>query len=125
MSSMKSAIGPIHIDDIGPDFTGYGWIIDKDHIAMNDEEEGTNLNAVGVVGPSNIAPEIHYRLNHGQGKKFRMYDDDGELYYSGRILHADGYEAPDEGFEPLDDFGTGNAGCTEIKYFERNEWRTL
>jgi hypothetical protein len=50
-----------------------------------------------------------------KGRAFAMYDDDGELYYRGRIWTAaePGTEAD---FGPLDDFGTPNAGCTEIRY---------
>ncbi len=51
---------------------------------------------------------------------FRMYDDDGCLYYEGI---TDDFET----FEPLDDYGTPNAGCTEIRYLneETKEWETL
>ena len=32
----------------------------------------------------------------------------------------------EEGFEPLDQFGTPNAGCTEIRYLEKGgKWVTL
>jgi hypothetical protein len=40
-----------------------------------------------------------------------MLDDDGIVYYYGKIV-GDGCE----GFEPLRDFGTPNAGCTSIQY---------
>jgi|TARA_R100001530_G_scaffold110783_3_gene78010 hypothetical protein len=38
-----------------------------------------------------------------------MFDDDGVLYYAGLIW------GDYDGFEPLDDFGMPNAGCTEIQ----------
>src|SRR3546814_1872562 len=60
----------------------YGWIIDKDHIADGEAEPGTLLNAVGLVGPRDIAHEIETRLKAGEGEPFRLYDDDGELYRS-------------------------------------------
>jgi hypothetical protein len=50
--------------------------------------------------------------------RFRMYDDDGELYYEGIATF-------DSSFQPLDDYGMPNAGCTEIRYYERGAWRTL
>ena len=50
--------------------------------------------------------------------KFRMYDDDGELYY-------EGFSNDSSSFQPLDDFGMPNAGCTEIKYLEKGKWETL
>ena len=94
---------------------GYGWIITKDHIADQDEPEGTNSNAVGVMGPSDCpftAEEIRKR-----GDYFIMYDDDVERYYDGYML-ATGEEAGTEDamFSPLDNFGMPNAGATAIKY---------
>ena len=59
---------------------------------------------------------------HGEGHKFRMYDDDGELYYTGLFI---GDADSEDGFKPLDDFGEGNAGCTRIDYFEKGKWVTL
>ena len=38
-----------------------------------------------------------------------MYDDDDNCYYEG-MIYGDYY-----GFEPLDDYGMPNAGCTYIK----------
>ena len=40
-----------------------------------------------------------------------MYDDDGGHYYNGVLI------GDYDGFEPLDDFGEGNAGCTEIRLY--------
>ena len=89
----------------------YAWIITKDHLAEANIPEGTNSNAKGVIGPRNVTPEQVDRLHEGRiGEAFRIYDDDGELYYSGRII------GDYEGFEPLDDFGATNAGATDIKY---------
>lgn len=55
------------------------------------------------------------------GEPFRLYDDDGNLYYKGHI--AGDYA----GFEPLDDFGMPNAGCAYIQYRNPStkEWETL
>ena len=54
--------------------------------------------------------------------KFRMYDDDGILYY-------EGISTNDSSFGPLDDYGMPNAGCTEIRYWEKRDgafsWRPL
>lgn len=94
----------------------YAWTITKDTLADPNDKPGTNLNAVGVIGPRNT-DKTHEEIVK-EGKAFRMYDDDGELYYEGRIM------GEYDGFEPLDDFGTPNAGATEIKYWE-NGWKTL
>jgi len=91
----------------------YRWRITKDHISEGE--------AVGVEGPSNLDPDLSLK----DGQRFRMDDDDGEVYYYGVI--AGDYD----GFEPLDDFGTGNAGCTSIWYWEvadgaeKGEWAVL
>jgi len=83
----------------------YRWIITKDHIADNSEPEQSNCNAKGVQGPRYGDPTLDTNP-----KDFQMYDDDGNLYYDGTIF------GKYEGFEPLDDFGMPNAGCTGIKY---------
>lgn len=86
------------------------WTITKDNI---------DGDAVGVVGPSTATLSIDEIKATGQ--RFRLLDDDGEIYYYGRAVLDD----DDDGFEPLDDFGTPNAGCTSIQYFEREAWQTL
>lgn len=84
----------------------YGWIITRDVI-------GDEPRAVNLVGPSAISPTILARLHAGEGQEFRMFDDDGDLYYEGRCIHD---ESADGMFGPLDDYGTPNAGATEIRY---------
>jgi hypothetical protein len=91
------------------------WIITKDYIADPTAPKGTNANAVGIVGPRSAKLTAEQILNHPQGKRFRMRDDDGELYYEGIMVVTpeDGDEAE---LRPLDDFGTPNAGATSIEY---------
>ncbi len=74
----------------------YRWEITKDLI---------DTGAEGTEGPRDLDPAIKENP-----AKFKMYDDDGELYYEGVIY------GEFDGFEPLEDFGTWNAGCTEIRY---------
>jgi hypothetical protein len=52
-----------------------------------------------------------------------MFDDDQELYYEG-ILIGDS-EDETEGFSPLDNYGSGGAGCTRIDYYRDGTWETL
>ncbi|HZZ17155.1 MAG TPA: hypothetical protein VFE08_14470 [Candidatus Sulfotelmatobacter sp.] len=118
----------------------YGWLITHDSIRDDDAPEGTNSNAKSVSGPYGLTKAVLNRLVYaaGIGKRrasevdpdvqfFRMYDDDGELYYTGVYLTTD----DDSGFEPLDDFGTPNAGATEIRYYRgigrdaKEVWETL
>lgn len=88
----------------------YAWIITRDHTADEGAEEGTNMNAIGIVGPRGCTDEQEEQLKAGEGEEFRMYDDDGILYYSGRII------GDYDGFEPLDDYGMPNAGAVRIDY---------
>lgn len=93
----------------------YGWKITRDHLDGAD---------AGVYGPRGITPDQIATLDRaakGTTRAFRMYDDDGELYYSGR------YVGPDDEcmFGPLDDWGTPNAGATDIRYWEHGKWERL
>ena len=83
--------------------TGYAWQIDNDQINERHHRKGT-------MGPRGANPELVELLRKGEGDKFTMYDDDRIPYYSGRIV------GDYDGFEPMDDFGTPDAGCTMIKY---------
>lgn len=101
----------------------YAWIIDKDCNPEPGAAPGTNLNAVGMTGPRNADPALLARLAAGEGAKFRMSDDDDEVYYEGRILNTD--PGSEEDFGPLDDFGMPNAGAASIEYLTDGEWKVL
>lgn len=88
----------------------YGWIITKDLLF---EEGIDDRSAVGTIGPSDISDEMMEQLKNGDGKPFRMYDDDRNLYYEGRYL------GDLEWSDPVQDFGGPNAGCTYM--MEPNE----
>jgi len=79
----------------------YRWEITKDHIS------GAATALLGkqanVTGPRGCDDSIT-----DNPAKFAMHDDDGKLYYEGTIW------GNYDGFEPLDDFGAPNAGCTSI-----------
>lgn len=78
--------------------SSYGWIITENLIGGH----------VGTAGPRDLDDATLARLQAGEGRPFEMFDGDGELYYRGRLIGG-------TGFEPLDDWGTPNAGCTTIK----------
>lgn len=95
----------------------YGWVITQDFLEETDQQ---------VFGPYDIPKHHQDALIAGDGLDFRMYDDDGNLYYQGRVVFDSDYQAEDMQFEPLTDFGMPYAGCTEIRYLEDdNQWRTL
>ncbi len=91
----------------------YAWIIDIDHMPDEDAAEGTYCNAKGVWGPrgADITFLKALKTDPAAGEQFQMFTDDHDLLYTGRLIGVD-----TTGFEPLDDFGTPNAGCTEIWY---------
>ncbi len=120
----------IEFKNLAPAGTRYGWVItrdvlfDEDKLEEVDPSDGDELNnEAGAHGPRDAVLTREQILEHGV--EFQMFDDDEELYYEGKIAWAVDYEAGD-GFEPLDDFGRPNAGCTEIRYRDTaGEWRTL
>lgn len=88
----------------------YGWIITQDAMYEDDptwyNEHGIKSNE-GRMGPHGAKFTKEEIL---KGKEFKMYDDDMILYYEGRII------GDYSGFEPLDDFGMPDSGCTSIWY---------
>ena len=49
--------------------------------------------------------------------KFRLLDDDEEVYFIG--LSSDS-----SSFDPIDEFGIA-FGCTDIQYYENGKWESL
>ena len=88
------------------------WIITQDFLTPANEE-GCAVGSCSV----DFEPSQRERLHH----QFRLHDDDGELYYEGLSDDADSENA----FDPLDDFGIGYAGCTEIRYLRNGNWESL
>jgi len=66
------------------------------------------------IGPDVIGPHDADQTITANKAKFQMYDDDGICWYRGEIY------GEYDGFEPLDDFGGPNDGCTAIKI--NGEW---
>jgi len=77
------------------------------------------VHDVEIIGPRH--PKFSKDLVINEGSKFRLYDDDDNLYYEGFIYGDDKIH----GFEPLDDFGMPNDGCTTIKYLVDGNWKIL
>ena len=76
----------------------YYWLITKVHLDSLKDEVGTNGGRLVCSDKKLPNPS-----------RFSMYDDDDNCYYEGMIY------GNYDGFEPLDDFGMPNAGCTYIK----------
>ena len=100
--------------------THYAWIIDTDHLV---DGKTISRSEVGVTGPRSAPIDLLKRLQKGAGARFELFDDDGELCYTGRVIERDpktslvtAEPVTEEGcFGPLDDFGRPSAGCTTIK----------
>ena len=88
------------------------WLITKDFL----DTDGSD--AIGQCGPSGIRDAVLAKLETGQGFKFRLLDDDGEVYYHGIS------DRPDS-FAPLDNFGMPHAGAVDIQYSTRTGWQSL
>lgn len=101
----------------------HAWIINKDHLF--DPNCDYLTDEAGTVGPSNAPATTFDELFRmfDNAVTFYMYDDDGELYYTGKLFW-DGDDEPGEEIiaAPLDDFGMPNAGCTRIKYRAKPGW---
>ena len=96
------------------------WIMTKDHLA-DAERDDTGKNSgefTGYTREDGSFIATAECLFPKKWHKFKMYDDDGILYYEGL--------SSEEDFSPLDDFGMPNAGCTYIEYQQEDEsWQVL
>lgn len=82
-------------------------------IITKDRLDDGEFSAVGVIGPRTASDHDVARLRAGEGVKFRLLDDDGDVYYEGRRLEESDATYGAEGeLAPLDCFGNPNAGCT-------------
>ncbi len=99
------------------------WVINKDYEPTEGAVPGTNGNAVGMK--SRGCPD--WMLTRPDLLPFRMLDDDGRVYYEGVMVPFDEHDDNSYGFEPLDDFGGPNAGCTSLEYLdpETDCWELL
>jgi len=118
------------------------WTITHDNIANLKFPEGTHENANTLYGPRNavellqsflnakgasehpITPENASEAiqNRPEAFRFRMKDDDGEVYYYGFMIPGDEVGAE---LAPLKDFGELNAGCTSIEIRDNGIWNPV
>ena len=96
-------------------------IIDKDFINEDDptyNRSGTVLNETpqyGIERAMGVDPSIPAGDNL---VKFRLFDDDGELYYEGRLTDDDDCENQSAALR----FGEADAGATVILVERNGEW---
>lgn len=82
------------------------------HTYIADDAFGKRTEMFRIFGDT---PQETLRT---MGRRFKMYDDDGNLYFEGY--------AAEESFEPLD-YATPRWGCTYICYLntDNGEWEML
>lgn len=91
------------------------WMITIDYIGEpGDTDVGKGQ---GIGNAPTLARDLFKLLPF----RFRLYDDDGIMYYEGRSDDRDSEAA----FLPLD-WAMAHAGCTRIDYLQDNgAWETL
>lgn len=101
------------------------WFVNYDHLDDKEIAIGNDYNRGGDLDVDAVKAFIENGSGPYKGcglVKFRLYDDDGELYYSGFYNGINGSEAV--AFLPLD-WGMGYAGCAEMKVLEKGKWSIL
>lgn len=79
------------------------WKITRDYLAERYDDEPCKPQSCDWNEEKSKDIELY---------KFRLLDDDGEIYCAGVCDTCDDEEA----FAPLDDYGMGSLGCTTIQY---------
>lgn len=95
-------------------------IIDKDHINKDDpayDRTGTVLGNMPLYGIEKVLG-VNDHIPAGTLVPFRLYDDDGELYYEGRLSDDDECENQSAALR----FGEADAGATTILVQRNGEW---
>lgn len=90
-----------------------GFRIDIDHLAEPGEESRKGYTCQHWRDGTLIA--------EGPVVAFRLYDDDGELYYEGVFGDAED-DNGDTQYDAVLNFGEYDAGCTTVKVNRGNAW---
>ena len=100
------------------------WIIEKDHLW---NEDGEMKSRVGYH--SKDYDEV--KMNAQLLVEFRVLDDDGIVYYSGKMTKERIEDSETRAFDVLD-WAEYDAGCTELQYRPypcscqlHTQWETL
>ena len=102
---------------------GVVWVITADKLYRPGKDDAS---ATGTAGPHQATKEeVEQAAKHG--RVFRMLDDDGIVYFHGRILTTEEHGTGSElDFVPLDEFGRPDSGAVEIQYMQiSGRWETL
>lgn len=88
----------------------FGWIITHDFIRCTEMGDRSQVGRVSRAWDE--------KAQAAATTKFRLYDDDGNLYYQGRLCDGD---YADSQFDALR-WGEAFAGCTTIKVQRDGKW---
>jgi hypothetical protein len=94
-----------------------GWII-TNNIIDCDEKQIKSDEKISFDSESKKLVRNDRKL---KTFKFRMLDDDNEVYFEGYCTD----NSSEYAFSPLDEFGMPCYGCTDIQYFENGRWESL
>lgn len=110
------------------------WMITRDLIADKEDREAypdgrSNYHAINMIGPRNASSRDEARLKAGEGIRFRLLDDDRNVYYYGRRLEKSDagkeYDGEPE-LAPLMDFGMPNAGAViQEELNKEGKWEAI
>ena len=87
----------------------YAWVITRDVLENRPVTIlGPRISSYWIDGETKADTARRLRGEEGR-QRFQLLDCDGEVYYEGYLVGGDG-------MEPLDDYGTPAAGCTDIRF---------
>lgn len=112
------------------------WIITVDHLEARMTQHGIPSSVGKMRGPKELVAELKTLAPEAKAARveqfkatlnfeFRLYDDDGELYFTGLCLDLDQQDG-DSAFQPLD-WATADSGCTRMDYRKKGDkaWTIL
>src|SRR5215471_15138251 len=90
--------------------------VEKDHI--DGDSINLTISSMPLYGIERVLGESDEIPNIGEEIPFKLFDDDGELYYSGILTDDDECENQTAALR----WGESYAGCTRIEVFRNGEW---
>ncbi|MEJ7807553.1 MAG: hypothetical protein WKG03_16710 [Telluria sp.] len=109
------------------------WIITEDHLDLSAHGIPSSVGKMNAPkfrellrsAPTEAREPMIEGFKQGMTDEFHLFDDDGELYFTGLCLDLDDQDG-DSAFGPLD-WAMSDSGCTRMDYRKKGaeEWQTL